>query len=150
MSIELMREFSVLGMTSSLSEASRMLHVSQPTLSRHLESLESIVGVKLIDRSNAGVSLTPAGNAFLEDTLEMLASFDRAIERAKEHLDGFFQEYNTRMTEKINEEMERIVRHGEERKALIAQDNERRKDEETRKNEKTLKNLVNVSLNQVK
>lgn len=65
-----------------------------------------------------------------------------AIERAKEHLDGFFQEYNTRMTEKINEEMERIVRHGEERKALIAQDNERRKDEETRKNEKTFNDFA--------
>ena len=44
-----------------VSAASRALHVSQPTVSAHLKSLESVVGKRLLHRSHKGPSLTAEG-----------------------------------------------------------------------------------------
>jgi LysR family transcriptional activator of nhaA len=45
----------------SVSAASRALFVSQPTVSAHLKSLESVVGEPLLTRSRAGIALTTMG-----------------------------------------------------------------------------------------
>jgi LysR family transcriptional activator of nhaA len=47
----------------SVSAASRALHVSQPTVSAHLKSLETAVGETLLSRDRSGVELTGAGRA---------------------------------------------------------------------------------------
>jgi LysR family transcriptional activator of nhaA len=41
--------------------ASRALHVSQPTVSAHLRTLETVIGERLLERSSKGVSLTAVG-----------------------------------------------------------------------------------------
>src|SRR2546428_6115736 len=45
--------------------AQRMLHTSQPSLSRQIRDLEDEVGAELLTRRARGIDLTPAGRAFL-------------------------------------------------------------------------------------
>jgi len=61
-------------------KAARRLHVSQPALSSQIKQLEDGLGVKLLARSPAGTTLTPAGHAFLGHARHMLLLRDRAVE----------------------------------------------------------------------
>lgn len=47
--------------TLNLTHAAKNLHISQPSLSRAIQSLETLVGTKLLIRNKKGVVLTPAG-----------------------------------------------------------------------------------------
>src|SRR5688572_4071582 len=67
----------------SFTRAARRLHLSQPPLSRRIQSLEARLGTPLFLRSPRAVALTPAGRAFLADTKGALAQLRRAAERAK-------------------------------------------------------------------
>ena len=64
----------------SFSKAARQLHLSQPPLTRHLQSLEEKLGSKLVKRNTHVVALTDAGVIFLEDARSILAHLDRAGE----------------------------------------------------------------------
>lgn len=61
----------------SLSQASNILSVSQPTLSRQLRSMENRLGQPLFDRSTQGLTLTGFGKSLLEDCTQMQNSADR-------------------------------------------------------------------------
>lgn len=52
--------------------AARRLHVTQPTLSRTIASLEAVVGTQLVDRSPGRVDLNPAGRRLLPIARRML------------------------------------------------------------------------------
>ncbi len=67
----------------SFTRAAGRLRLSQPPLSRHIQSLESRLGTKLFLRSPRAVALTAAGRAFLADTKGTLAQLQRAGEAAK-------------------------------------------------------------------
>lgn len=49
-----------------MTRAARRLQLAQPALSQAIARLESQVGMRLLDRTPRGVTLTPAGEAFLE------------------------------------------------------------------------------------
>jgi DNA-binding transcriptional LysR family regulator len=49
-----------------ITAAAAKLHVAQPALSQAIRQLESELGLNLFERHARGVSLTPAGHAFLE------------------------------------------------------------------------------------
>jgi DNA-binding transcriptional LysR family regulator len=51
--------------SSSLSEAAKQLHLSQPTVSHHIKMLEQELDVTLFLRSNVGLQLTDAGRLLL-------------------------------------------------------------------------------------
>jgi DNA-binding transcriptional LysR family regulator len=55
----------------TLNKAARALGVTQPTVSRRLADLETLVGEPLFTRSVDGVSLTPAGERLLEPARRM-------------------------------------------------------------------------------
>ncbi|HEX8714173.1 MAG TPA: LysR family transcriptional regulator [Solirubrobacteraceae bacterium] len=48
-----------------ITRAAKHLHMAQPALSQAVAQLEAQLGVKLLDRHARGVTLTPAGEAFL-------------------------------------------------------------------------------------
>lgn len=52
--------------SGSVSAAARLRGLTQPTLSRHIQDLERAVGTKLIERSNQGARLTPAGETLAQ------------------------------------------------------------------------------------
>lgn len=73
-----LRYFVAVAEALSFGKASRALHVSQPPLSRQIRSLEKSLGVTLFNRSNGGVTLTPAGSVFLRESAEILQRAEQA------------------------------------------------------------------------
>ena len=49
----------------NFSEAARILHLSQPTVSHHIKNLEQDLGVTLFERQGTGIRLTEAGRLLL-------------------------------------------------------------------------------------
>lgn len=59
--------------TESIVEASRKLHIAQPSISIAIKNLEDTFGQQLLIRHHAqGVSLTPSGRRFYEKSKELL------------------------------------------------------------------------------
>jgi DNA-binding transcriptional LysR family regulator len=61
------------------SKAAKRLHMSQPPLSRQIQSLERKLGVQLLRRKTRSVELTSPGRNFLNDAREALYRLDRAM-----------------------------------------------------------------------
>lgn len=60
------RIFLAVARTGSLTEAARRLGLSQPTIGRHLRSLEELAGTRLFDRLPNRLALTARGRALLQ------------------------------------------------------------------------------------
>ena len=58
--------FSAIARAHSFKTAAAQLHLTQPAISKTLKELEEILGVVVLERSRAGVSLTPQGEVFLQ------------------------------------------------------------------------------------
>ena len=67
----------------SFTRAAKKLFVSQPALSRKIGELETSLGVKLFERSTRQVTLTKAGQVFVEEARAALAHSERAGDLAK-------------------------------------------------------------------
>jgi LysR family hca operon transcriptional activator len=63
--------------------AQRMLHTSQPSLSRQIRDLENEVGAQLLTRRARGIELTPAGRAFLDHARAVLSQVEAAAVAAR-------------------------------------------------------------------
>ena len=50
----------------NLTRAAKKLYISQPTLTMYLNRLEENLGVKLFDRRNTPITITPAGRRYIE------------------------------------------------------------------------------------
>lgn len=50
----------------SISKAAELLYISQPSLSRFISSLEQELGILLFERKSNGISLTEAGEIYVE------------------------------------------------------------------------------------
>jgi DNA-binding transcriptional LysR family regulator len=78
-----LRYFVAIAEEGNFSRAAERLHVSQPPLSTQIKSLEDELGVRLLDRTNRGVSLTAAGLVFFEETRAVLARLEHAKSKAR-------------------------------------------------------------------
>jgi len=80
-----LEDFISLAETHSFSRSAEMRHVTQPAFSRRIQSLESWLGADLIDRTSYPTRLTPAGEVFYEQAMEMLGQINnaRALVRGK-------------------------------------------------------------------
>lgn len=70
----------------NFSQVSEKLNISQPTLSKQIISLENTLGLKLFERSTTSVTLTPAGEYFVQEAQKLLFREDqllRALEQFK-------------------------------------------------------------------
>lgn len=63
--------------------AEKRLHTAQPSLSRQLRDLELEVGTPLLIRTSRGVTLTPAGQIFLDHARLALAQAAEAVTAAR-------------------------------------------------------------------
>lgn len=75
-----LEDFISLAETRSFSKSAGLRHLSQPAFSRRIRSLETWLGTDLIDRTSYPTKLTPAGEVFYEQALEMLAHINTARE----------------------------------------------------------------------
>jgi DNA-binding transcriptional LysR family regulator len=78
-----LRYFIAVAEEKGFSRAAERLHVSQPPLSTHMKDLEAELGVRLLDRTNRGVSLTPAGQVFYDEVRAVLRRLDQARLKAQ-------------------------------------------------------------------
>jgi DNA-binding transcriptional LysR family regulator len=79
-----LRYFIAVAEEGNFSRAAQRLHVSQPPLSTQVKALEEELEVRLFTRSNRGVSLTPAGDAFLQEARGILARLEQARRHARQ------------------------------------------------------------------
>lgn len=84
---DLMRLFVRIAEAGSLSAAGRSIGLSQPSASRQLKQLETLLGVLLVQRSTHDLTLTDAGKRFLEDARTMLADWENAAETLRSERD---------------------------------------------------------------
>ena len=80
MDIRTLRYFLAVAREENMTRASELLHVTQPTLSRALRSLEEELGKKLFTRHSFSISLTEEG-MLLRDRAEDLVGMADKIER---------------------------------------------------------------------
>src|ERR1700678_2211881 len=84
MELRHLRYFIAVAEAKSLTVAAqRVLHTSQPSLSRQIRDLEDEVGAQLLARNSRGIEPTPAGRAFLEHARSVLALVEAATEAAR-------------------------------------------------------------------
>lgn len=68
----------------SITRAASALHLTQPAVSAMLRELESIFGMRLVERSRQGVTLTPQAHAALRRFAVALAEVDSAHREARQ------------------------------------------------------------------
>jgi LysR family transcriptional regulator, hca operon transcriptional activator len=84
MELRHLRYFVAVAEAGSLTVAAqRMLHTSQPSLSRQIRDLEDEVGTELLTRRARGIELTPAGRALLDHARSLLSQVETAREAAR-------------------------------------------------------------------
>nr|WSY55293.1 LysR family transcriptional regulator [Streptomyces sp. NBC_00886] len=93
--LRLVRCFTVVAEELHFGRAAAVLHLAQPSLSRHVRRLEGKLGVRLFDRTTQGTRLTEAGEAFLPRAEALLrsaaeaAAVVRAVGRPSRVVIGF-------------------------------------------------------------
>ena len=80
-------DFIALAATRSFSQAAERRFVTQPAFSRRIRSLESSLGLTLVDRSSTPIDLTEAGRLFLITARSLVEQLGEVV-RHLHHLEG--------------------------------------------------------------
>ena len=72
MDIEILRNFLVVAREESITRASELLNISQPSLSRQIQNLEEEFGVRLFTRNRKKTTLTTQGMMLQKRASELL------------------------------------------------------------------------------
>lgn len=70
--------FLAVGEELNFSRAAARLHLSQPPITRHIQSLEHKLGCRLLERNTRRVALTSEGRLYLDDVRRILFKMDAA------------------------------------------------------------------------
>ena len=79
---------SKLAETGSLTKAAEQLYITQPALSLYIRNLEKNLGVDLFCRKGKRLTLTPAGELYLDKARQMLELRDRFLQELNELMQG--------------------------------------------------------------
>lgn len=82
--IKHLRIFVEIARRGSFRSASQTLHLSEPATSQAMGQLESLLSVKLLERTTRSVRLTEAGTEFLADAERILDSLDHSVAMLRE------------------------------------------------------------------
>ena len=88
MDLRLLRYFLAVADAGSVTAASRVLYVGQPSLSRQMRRLEVDLGLTLFDRSEGRLHLTAAGRAFLPVARDLVSRAEVARATAQSLAQG--------------------------------------------------------------
>ena len=82
MYIQQLATFIQVAEAGSFGKAAEILFISTPAIVQQINLLEERCGFPLFNRTNRGVSLTPAGQSLYEDGKKIITLSDKALERA--------------------------------------------------------------------
>lgn len=68
----------------NFTRAAEQFYIAQSSITQQIKALEEEVGVKLFNRNNRHVELTPAGKTFLEDARAIIKRSSDAVARARQ------------------------------------------------------------------
>lgn len=74
-----LRSFVAVAEELNFGRAAEQLYLSQPALSRHIRTLEQLLGCQLLRRSTHRVELTLAGESLLDRARKVLTEVDEAV-----------------------------------------------------------------------
>ena len=80
-----LEDFVSLAETRSFSRSAQMRHVTQPAFSRRIQALEAWAGLDLVDRSSYPTRLTPAGETFHAQALDILGALQTTRNMMRGH-----------------------------------------------------------------
>jgi DNA-binding transcriptional LysR family regulator len=80
-----LEDFVSLAETRSFSRSAQLRHVTQPAFSRRIQALEAWAGIDLVDRSSYPTRLTPAGETFHAQALEILGAVQATRNMMRSH-----------------------------------------------------------------
>lgn len=84
----LLRQFIAVAEELNFHRAAERLHMAQPPLSQSIRRLETEVGYALLERTNRGVTLLPAGVEFLRTARDTLSTLHSGVEKARRIAQG--------------------------------------------------------------
>lgn len=76
MDLRQLRYFVTVANERNFNKAAERLHMAQPPLSRSIQQLEAELGIDLIDRAARPLSLTPIGQLFYDQAVQVLRRMD--------------------------------------------------------------------------
>jgi DNA-binding transcriptional LysR family regulator len=79
MDLEIVKHFIVVAETLNITKAAMMLYMTQPTLSRQIQTLEKQIGVQLFYKENHNMKLSGAGKVFYEESLGLIRQMDEIL-----------------------------------------------------------------------
>ena len=91
MEIRVLRYFLTVVREESITKASEVLHITQPTLSRQLSQMEEEIGVKLFNRGSRKITLTNEGillRRWAEEILQLVDKTERELIEQDEQVEG--------------------------------------------------------------
>lgn len=91
MEIRVLRYFLTVAREESITKASEVLHITQPTLSRQLAQMEDEIGVKLFDRGSRKIKLTNEGMLLrrrAEEILQLVDKTEKELMEQEEQVEG--------------------------------------------------------------
>ena len=77
MKLDYLKYVNEIARVGSINKAASALMISQPHLSAYIKELEQELGVLLFNRTNKGISLTPAGKEFIDCVIPIENALDR-------------------------------------------------------------------------
>ncbi|MEP7058362.1 MAG: LysR substrate-binding domain-containing protein [Caldimonas sp.] len=80
-----LEDFVSLAETRSFSRSAQLRHITQPAFSRRIQSLEAWAGIDLVDRSSYPTRLTPAGETFHAQALEIIGALQATRNMMRGH-----------------------------------------------------------------
>lgn len=84
MELRHLRYFCTVAEELNMTRAAERLYIAQPPLTRQIKQLEEEVGARLFNREPRGLSLTPAGQFFLEQARQVLEKVDSAVQATRQ------------------------------------------------------------------
>lgn len=83
MNLDHLRYFVALSRTQNYTQTAKTLHITQPSLTKAIHSLEKELNLELFSHQGRNVTLTPAGRVFANSIESTLNSLDKSIATAK-------------------------------------------------------------------
>lgn len=83
MNLQQLKYLSVLAQTQNYTQAAKILHITQPTLSYSITNLEKELGTKLFSKKGRNISLTEEGNIFNAGAIKALQILNATTEQLK-------------------------------------------------------------------